>query len=191
MTLPSNTHLSKLNHFFDFFQFFFLLSPIPAATMSKSQSGCTHDHIQYETQEKVSSDAIDFSDPALKEAFDDVLNDKTSTNWLLFKYAKGSNALKVHETGDDGLKGLVDDLSDGAAMYGFLKKKTEKGLRSIYITWAPSGVPTIRKGLLNSHAYEVGKWFKSYHLQINARNEEDLEEDVVDEKLRRGAGASY
>ena len=48
----------------------------------------------------------------LNQAYLDVLNDN-GINWALFAYEKGTNNLKLQETGNGGLEELQDEFSDG------------------------------------------------------------------------------
>jgi len=50
----------------------------------------------------------------------------------------------------------------------------------------------MRKGLFNNHANDVASLFKGcFHVQINARNEDDVSEKIFVEKLTKASGASY
>lgn len=48
----------------------------------------------------------------LNKAYLDVLNDN-GINWAMFTYEKGTNNLKLQETGSGGLEELQDEFSDG------------------------------------------------------------------------------
>jgi len=49
----------------------------------------------------------------------------------------------------------------------------------------------MKKGLFNNHANDVGRFLKGFHVQINARNEDDLTEKNVVGKLTKATGANY
>lgn len=57
------------------------------------------------------TERVDLSDPTLKEAAEDVRNEKSPTNWVLYGYVKTSNVLKVVSTGEGGLAELMEELS--------------------------------------------------------------------------------
>jgi len=146
----------------------------------------THDHIQYESTASVGDGKLDLSDPALKEAYDDVKKDSTKTNWVLFGYAPQSNKLQVVGTGEGGIEEFTEELNTGTAGYGFVRLETESSYgggtahtKFLYITWAPDGVPATRKGILHTHSEIVGKFLKGFNAQINARTEDDLDVDAI------------
>ncbi|KAG8721409.1 hypothetical protein FRC08_013363 [Ceratobasidium sp. 394] len=49
----------------------------------------------------------------LLTAYQSVLNGDPNTDWCLFTYEKGSNDLKVQDTGSGGLAALEEEFSDG------------------------------------------------------------------------------
>jgi hypothetical protein len=72
------------------------------------------------------------------------------------------------------------------------------------VSWCGEGVTGLKKGLFNNHANDVSKFFKvkvphlsffnfmqGFHVQINARSEEDLNEQKILERLKKATGASY
>jgi len=73
----------------------------------------------------------------LLAAWNDVMNEKSSTDWALFGYDGHSNTLKVVSTGDSGLVELSEDLNSNKIMYGFcrlLDPKTELP-KYVLINW--------------------------------------------------------
>jgi len=146
----------------------------------------THDHIQYEATASVGSDKLDLSDPALKEAYEDVKKDSTKTNWALFGYVPNSNKLYVAGSGEGGIEEFTEELNSGTPGYAFVRLETDSSYggstqhtKFLYITWAPDGVPATRKGILHTHSELVAKFLKGYHAQINARTEEDLDLEAI------------
>jgi len=82
-------------------------------------------------------------------------------------------------------------LNDGKILY-FLIWFDVNGVRKFaYIPWCGEGVTGMRKGLFNNHANDVSFLFKGFHAQFNARNEKDLKEAIIMEKLRKSTGANY
>lgn len=146
----------------------------------------THTHIQYESTASVGSDKLDVSDPALKEAYEDVKLDSSATNWTLFGYVPGTNKLQVTASGSGGLEEFAEELNSGTPGYGFARFEVDssyggaaKHTKFVYITWAPDGVPATRKGILHTHSEVVAKFFKGFSVQINARTEDDLDEAAI------------
>jgi len=136
--------------------------------------------------------AADTSDPKLKEAFDDIKSSNSNTNWILFSYAPKSDTKIVFVSkGTDGLKGFTDNLSDGKIFFGLLSFSINKTKKFTYVCWCGEGVTGMKKGLFNNHSNDLARFFKGFHVQINARNEDDLNEKKILEKLTKATGASY
>lgn len=64
----------------------------------------------------------DVSASDISEAYNDVRNDKTPTNWLLLDYESDrSDKLKLTATGTDGLDGLKGKLQETSASFGYAR----------------------------------------------------------------------
>lgn len=59
---------------------------------------------------------VNLSNRELLSAYQDVVN-ANGINWAIFAYEKGSNDLKVQNTGNGGLEELKDEFSDGRLVY--------------------------------------------------------------------------
>lgn len=55
---------------------------------------------------------VNLSNRDLLTAYQDVVN-ANGIDWAIFTYEKGSNDLKVQNTGDGGLEELEEEFSDG------------------------------------------------------------------------------
>ncbi|XP_059817937.1 drebrin-like b isoform X6 [Hypanus sabinus] len=131
--------------------------------------------------------------PALQAAYRDVLNDKTATDWALFTYEGNSNDLRVAGTGDGGLEELVEELNSGKVMYAFCRvKDPNSGLpKCVLINWTGEGVKDARKGLCANHVSTIASFLKGAHVTINARDDQDVEPEVIIEKVAKASGANY
>ncbi|KAI8337483.1 hypothetical protein BC941DRAFT_461129 [Chlamydoabsidia padenii] len=129
----------------------------------------------------------------LTSAHQAVVSDSNDTNWLIYGYDKGTNDLKLQETGDGGLEELYDEFSDGKVQYALARviDPNSQLPKLVFIGWCGSGVPQSRKGLFNSHLNEVSKFFKSFHVQINARDEADVEPALIMKRVAESSGANY
>ncbi|CAO3678645.1 unnamed protein product [Umbelopsis vinacea] len=129
----------------------------------------------------------------LKSAYEQVIDNSSSVNWLIYTYDKGTNDLKVQATGEDGLEELSEEFIDGRIQYA-LARVTDPNTelpKLVFIAWCGTGVPESRKGLFNSHLNDVSKFFKSFHVQINARNEGDVDPAAIMKRVSDSSGANY
>jgi hypothetical protein len=97
--------------------------------------------------------------------------------------------MQVVETGQ-GFEDMADELSDGKIHYVYWKA-THAG-KLVYICWVGGGVPVARKGLVNNHGHIIGaSVMKHFHVQINARTTDDLDEAAILKKVKAAGGADY
>ncbi|XP_067857625.1 drebrin-like b [Heptranchias perlo] len=131
--------------------------------------------------------------PALQAAYRDVVNEKIATDWALFTYEGNSNDLRVAGTGDGGLEEMVEELSSGKVMYAFCRvKDPNSGLpKYVLINWTGEGVKDARKGLCANHVSSMANFLSGAHVTINARADEDVEPEVIIDKVAKASGANY
>ncbi|KAM9822963.1 drebrin-like b isoform X2 [Syngnathus typhle] len=131
--------------------------------------------------------------PALTAAYKEVVNEKSDTNWALFTYEGNSNDIRLAEKGDGGLEELVEELNSGKVMYGFCRvQDPNSGLpKYVLINWTGEGVNDSRKGLCANHVSSMANFLKGAHVTVNARADEDVEPEVIMEKVAKASGANY
>uniref|UniRef100_UPI0037E9A7F8 drebrin-like b isoform X5 n=1 Tax=Semicossyphus pulcher TaxID=241346 RepID=UPI0037E9A7F8 len=131
--------------------------------------------------------------PALTAAFKEVVDEKSNTNWALFTYEGNSNDIRLAEKGDGGLEELVEELNSGKVMYAFCRVlDPNSGLpKYVLINWTGEGVKDARKGICANHVSSIGNFLKGAHVTINARAEEDVEPEVIMQKVAKASGANY
>jgi outer membrane biosynthesis protein TonB len=136
---------------------------------------------------------VECSDPEIIKAFREVQNEKSSTTWAVFGYVPKTNKLKLDSTGTGDIDELREELSDGKVQYAAYRVMDEKsGLgKVVFINWVGEGVPESRKGITSAHVTKIAQLLKGFHVQVNARNENDLESKALKEKVTKAAGAFY
>ncbi|XP_068012762.1 drebrin-like protein [Melanerpes formicivorus] len=130
---------------------------------------------------------------ALQEAYGSVVAAGSPTDWALFTYEGNSNDLRVAGSGDGGLEEMVEELNSGKVMYAFCRvKDPNSGLpKYVLINWTGEGVNDVRKGACANHVSTVANFLKGAHVTINARAEEDVEPELIMEKVAKASGANY
>uniref|UniRef100_UPI003AAF34C6 drebrin-like b n=1 Tax=Centroberyx gerrardi TaxID=166262 RepID=UPI003AAF34C6 len=131
--------------------------------------------------------------PALTAAYKEVVDEKSNTNWALFTYEGNSNDIRLAEKSDGGLEELVEELNSGKVMYAFCRvQDPNSGLpKYVLINWTGEGVKDARKGLCANHVSSMANFLKGAHVTINARAEEDVEPEVIMQKVAKASGANY
>lgn len=77
-------------------------------------------------------------------------------------------------------------------MYAFLKIYDPKTSLDKYvlINWQGEGANIVRKGISANHLRDIERFFSGAHLTLNARNEEEVDLDLIIGKLKK-CGSEY
>ncbi|KAK7864192.1 hypothetical protein R5R35_004103 [Gryllus longicercus] len=129
----------------------------------------------------------------LLSAWKDVLDDKSPTDWALFGYEGQTNDLKVVSKGSGGIEEMTEDLNSGKIMYAFCKVIDPKTSlpKCVLINWQGEGAPLVRKGTCANHVRDVASFFKGVHVTHNARNEEEVDTQLIIDKVSKSTGSTY
>ncbi|KAL6063066.1 Actin binding protein [Balamuthia mandrillaris] len=131
----------------------------------------------------------DVSDPSLLDAFEDVRNDATPTNWVIYTYKPRSDSIKVQSTGTGDLKEMLEELGEGKVQYCFIRFNLNGTFKFVYIAWCGEGVSGMRRGSFANHAVDMSKFLTGFHVQINARAWEDINEQDILARLKKATGS--
>ncbi|XP_027235582.2 drebrin-like protein isoform X3 [Penaeus vannamei] len=136
---------------------------------------------------------LDTNRNSILQAFNDVVSDKTSTDWALFGYEGQTNVLKVVGTGEDGLEELAEDLNSSKIMYAVVRVTDPNTTRFkiVLINWQGEGAPTLRKGTCARHLADVHKLLRGVHVTVNARTEEEVEPEFVMAAVLKASATTY
>ncbi|KAJ7598872.1 ADF-like domain-containing protein [Mycena floridula] len=139
----------------------------------------------------------DLTDPKINEAYLDVRDDKTETNWLLLDYESDrSDKLSLNQTGSGGLAELRDVLDDSKASYAYVRVSYSNDKEStrekfILVVWIGPQCKVMRKAKISVHAADVKGVLRVFSIEVAAREKDDLNEDPIVVRLRKAGGASY
>ncbi|KAK2870851.1 hypothetical protein QQF64_001927 [Cirrhinus molitorella] len=131
--------------------------------------------------------------PALTDAYNEVVNGKAGTDWVLFTYEGNSNDIRVAGKGDGGLEEMVEELNSGKVMYAFCRVlDPSSGVpKFVLINWTGEGVKDVRKGVCANHVHSMSNFLRGAHVTINARSDDDVEPAAIMEKVSKGSGVNY
>lgn len=139
----------------------------------------------------------DLTDPSIGEAYLEVRDDKSETNWLLLDYeSEKSDKLKLTQTGTGGLSELKDALDDYRASYGYVRVSYSNDKEStrekfILVVWIGPNCKIMRKAKISVHSADVKNVLRVFSIEVAAREKDDLNEDPIIIRLRKAGGASY
>jgi len=137
------------------------------------------------------------SDPQISEAYLDVRNDKSETNWLLLDYESDrSDKLQLTQTGTGGLAELREVLEDSKASFAYVRvaysnDKESTREKFILVVWIGSHCKVMRKAKISVHSADVKGVLRVFSIEVAAREKDDLNEDPIIGRLRKAGGASY
>ena len=122
-----------------------------------------------------------------------VADPKVDTDWALFGYEGQTNTLKLQGTGEDGLTELTEDFNPSKVQYAFLKVEDPKTSlpKFVLINWQGETVPGSRKGSSALHLRDVEKFFVGHHVTMTVRNEDELDEAQIMEKVAKSSSTTY
>ncbi|XP_001604707.1 drebrin-like protein [Nasonia vitripennis] len=130
---------------------------------------------------------------ALVAAWQSVVDDKSPTNWAVYGYEGQTNNLKVVSTGKGGLEEMIEELNSGMIQYAFCRVIDMKTTlpKCLLINWQGEGAPIVRKGTCANHIRDIERLLKGAHITINARSDEEVEVDLIMDKLSRATASTY
>jgi len=128
-------------------------------------------------------------DPAIAKAYNDVRNDKTGLNWVVFDYANPTT-LKVGASGSGGVKEAVGALRQDACQYGFLKVTYPGGddttrTKFVFFSWAGPGAKALVKGKMSVHKASIKTIVQDFAVEVHAVDLGELDEAVLLEMVKR------
>ncbi|KDR80098.1 hypothetical protein GALMADRAFT_242326 [Galerina marginata CBS 339.88] len=139
----------------------------------------------------------DLTEPSINEAYLEVRNDKSDTNWMLLDYESDrSDKLKLSQTGTGGLSELREALQDSKASYAYVRVSYSNDKEStrekfILVVWIGPNCKVMRKAKISVHSADVKSVLRVYSIEVAAREKDDLNEDPIVVRLRKAGGASY
>ncbi|KAJ1897692.1 hypothetical protein LPJ66_003212 [Kickxella alabastrina] len=135
--------------------------------------------------------------PEIREAYEDVRNDDTQTNWMLLEFDENkNNVLKVGNKGSDGLDELKKHLKDNSAAFGYIRvpmSNDELSLRIkfVFLVWCGTNAGIMRRAKLSVQKAEVTKVISNSSIEIAASEQDDLDENEIMLMLKKAGGANY
>ncbi|KAM6984621.1 drebrin [Aplochiton taeniatus] len=125
---------------------------------------------------------------ALLTAYQDVIDDSSSTDWALYTYEGLGNDLTLASSGDGGLPEITVTFDNAKVMYGFcsLKEPSAALPRYILINWVGEDVPDARKCACASHVATIAEFFQGVNVIVNASTMDDIDPSAIGQRLTNG-----
>lgn len=128
----------------------------------------------------------------IHEAYDDVRNDKTPTNWAILGY-EGKNIV-LDSTGSD-YDEFKSKFGDDDRLYGFLRVNTgdemSRRAKFVLVTWVGSNVGALNRAKMSTDKTVVKSVIKNFAIEVTASEHDQLEEESIADLLQKAGGANY
>ncbi len=78
-------------------------------------------------------------------------------------------------------------------MYAFLQVEDPKTSlpKYVFLHWQGESVPGTRKGLAATHLKDIERYFQGAHLTVNARDEDEVDEEEILQKVSKVSASAY
>jgi hypothetical protein len=139
----------------------------------------------------------DASAPEIREAYEDVRNDATDTNWLLITFEEGSNNKKwaLVGKGAGGLEELKASITPDFLGFGYLRvtvgDELSKRPKFVFIKYLSKGLKITVKAQLNITRGDVEKVISQSNVAVEAETLDELAEEDILQRVRKAGGAVY
>jgi len=129
------------------------------------------------------------------EAYEDVRNDGTPTNWALLSYDE--NTIVLSCTGSD-FDEFASKFNDDERLFGYLRVTTgeepnfkSKRAKFVLITWIGANVSALKRAKVSTDKATVKSVFQNFAIEIQTSDRHDLKEDHIRSAVVKAGGANY
>lgn len=129
---------------------------------------------------------------ACRDAYNQVRDDNTETNWTVFTY-EGSRIVPGGQGADyeDFKKVCTDD----ARLFAFIRVTTgdamSKRAKFTLITWIGENISGLQRAKISTDKALVKDIVQNYAKEFLISDHKELEEDYIREELKKAGGANY
>lgn len=128
----------------------------------------------------------------IQDLYNKVVRGDESTNYGVFSVDK-SGTLDATASGPGGLDEFVEEFTDGQVQFGLVRVTVPGSdvFKNILLGWCPDNAPAKLRLSFAANFAEVSKVLSGYHVQITARDSDDLDVDELIARVGAAAGARY
>lgn len=128
----------------------------------------------------------------LQTAYDNVVKGDGLSTYAVFEVAK-NGVVDLSGSGSGSLDDFVEEFSDGQVQFGFARVTVPGSdvYKNILLGWCPDNAPAKLRLLFAANFADVARVFPGYHVQITARDNDDLDPEEFLSRVGAAAGARY
>lgn len=127
----------------------------------------------------------------IQDVYDHLVRGDPNVSFIVYTVDKGT--LTVDESGNGDLTEFVSYFGDGHVLFG-LARVTVPGsdvTKILLVGWCPDNAPAKSRLLFAANFADVSKILAGYHVQVTARDADDLDVDELILRVGAAAGARY
>ncbi|KAF6723701.1 Coactosin-like protein [Oryzias melastigma] len=129
---------------------------------------------------------------ACREAYNDVRDDSTETNWAAFKY-EGSTIVPAGQGTDyEDFKNLC---TDDTRLFGFVRFMTgdamSKRVKFTLITWIGENVSGLQRAKISTDKTMIKDIVQTFAKEFMISDLRELDEEYIRSELKKAGGANY
>lgn len=128
----------------------------------------------------------------IKEAYEKVVRGDPSSNYVVYTVDKNSS-LEVSESGDGSLDEFIEHFEDGSVQFGLARVIVPGSdvSKNLLVGWCPDNAPAKSRLSFANNFADVSNAFSGYHVQVTARDQDDLDAEEFLHRVCAAAGARY
>jgi len=131
----------------------------------------------------------------IKAAIADVRNDGTATNWALVSYeGENTNNIALQGKGEGGPNELIDQLQDDKVGYGIIRlverRDDSDTVKFVFVRWVGENIHRMLRARLGTHSGAVKEIFHPYHVDVEASNKGEINEEIIWATVRKASGTA-
>jgi hypothetical protein len=144
---------------------------------------------------QTSANVVSFVDEdKIRGAIKDLRSNSDETDWILLTYEGNTNKIHLAARGTAGLDELLPHFKEDGIFYA-LYRTTDTvdntvAVKFVLIIWVGERVAVFRKAKITTHKGEVTSFVGQYHVDINCSNLSEINEDIIDEHVRKASGTA-
>lgn len=127
----------------------------------------------------------------IQKAYEQVVRGDPSTTWVIYG-PDSSKAYKVNEQGTE-FEEFLESFDESQIQFGLARVNPPGSdvQKNLLVGWCPDSAPIKARSSFAQNFAEVSRLLKGYHIQVTARDTDDLDRDDLLSRVSAAAGARY
>ncbi|XP_015922343.1 coactosin-like protein [Parasteatoda tepidariorum] len=128
----------------------------------------------------------------VRDAYQDVRDDTSDTNWALFRY-KGAQI--IHDGSGENIDDLKQLLSDDDRAFAFVRvlagDEMSKRKKFVLLTWVGANVSTLKRARVSIDKALVKQVIQNFAVELQIESPDELSDEYLRMAVDKVGGANY